>query len=208
MEREMRVLFLFVLVLQLSSKYESKLFSTEPFKISTRRNILSPAKVFVLGIFKPSSTLHWYLGVWHHRFPQEVVWVANRDSPLSKPNGTLEILDNNLVLLDQHGTRVWWTNVTSTNLMKSLVTGELLDSGNFVLRYINNDDSARVLWQSFDFPTDVLVSGMKFGWDAKSNINRVLKSWRSLSDPSPGEYTYGRKVCQHSGVTHGRQKMT
>ncbi|EFH56859.1 S-locus glycoprotein family protein, partial [Arabidopsis lyrata subsp. lyrata] len=32
---------------------------------------------------------------------------------------------------------------------------------------------------------------MKFGWDAKSNINRVLKSWRSLSDPSPGEYTYG-----------------
>ncbi|EFH56860.1 predicted protein [Arabidopsis lyrata subsp. lyrata] len=139
----MRVLFLFVLVLQLSSKYESKLFSTEPFKISTRRNILS-------------STLHWYLGVWHHMFPQEVVWVANRDSPLSKPNGTLEILDNNLVLLDQHGTRVWWTNVTSTNLMKSLVTGELLDSGNFVLRYINNDDSARVLWQSFDFPTDVL----------------------------------------------------
>ncbi|KAG7572045.1 PAN/Apple domain [Arabidopsis suecica] len=72
--------------------------------------------------------------------------------------------------------------------MKSLVTGELLDSGNFVLRYINNDG---VLWQSFDFPTDVLVSGMKFGWDAKSNINRVLKSWRSLSDPSPGEYTYG-----------------
>ncbi|AEC07604.1 S-locus glycoprotein family protein [Arabidopsis thaliana] len=32
---------------------------------------------------------------------------------------------------------------------------------------------------------------MKFGWDAKSNINRVLKSWRSFDDPSPGEYTYG-----------------
>ncbi|WZZ53674.1 hypothetical protein YC2023_053781 [Brassica napus] len=53
---------------------------------------------------------------------------------MSKPVGTLKILDTNLVLLDQYGTRVWWTNRTSTNLMKSLVTGELLDSGNFVLR--------------------------------------------------------------------------
>ncbi|VYS53386.1 unnamed protein product [Arabidopsis thaliana] len=144
----MRVLFLFVLVLQLSSKYESKLVSTEPFKITTRRNILSPTKVSVLGFFKPSSTSHWYLGVWHHRFPQEVVWVANRGNPLSEPIGTLKIMDNNLVLLDQHGTRVWWTNVTSTNLMKGLVTGELLDTGKFVLRYFNNDDLSAGLWFS------------------------------------------------------------
>ncbi|RIA04733.1 hypothetical protein BRARA_K01001 [Brassica rapa] len=110
---------------------------------------------------------------------------------MSKPVGTLKILDTNLVLLDQHGTRVWWTNRTSTNLMKSLVTGELLDSGNFVLRYFNNDSSTGCLWQSFDFPTDALVSNMKLGFDAKSNINRVLESWRSSDDPSSGEFTYG-----------------
>ncbi|KAH0885707.1 hypothetical protein HID58_061803 [Brassica napus] len=191
----MKVRFFFILVLHLSSKYDSKIVSTEPFKISTRRNILSPEKVFVFGFFKPSTTSgvadRWYLGIWHHRFPQEVVWVANRDNPMSKPVGTLKILDTNLVLLDQYGTRVWWTNRTSTNLMKSLVTGELLDSGNFVLRYFNNDLSTGCLWQSFDFPTDALVSNMKLGFDAKSNINRVLESWRSSDDPSSGEITYG-----------------
>ncbi|KAL0692052.1 hypothetical protein Bca4012_059232 [Brassica carinata] len=191
----MKVHFFLILVLNLSSKYDSKIVSTEPFKISARRNILSPEKVFVFGFFKPSTTSgvadRWYLGIWHHRFPQEVVWVANRDNPMSKPVGTLKILDTNLVLLDQHGTRVWWTNRTSTNLIKSLVTGELLDSGNLVLRYFNNDSSTGCLWQSFDFPTDALVSDMKLGWDAKSNINRVLKSWRSSDDPSSGEITYG-----------------
>lgn len=194
-KREMKVRFFFILVLHLSSKYDSKIVSTEPFKISTRRNILSPEKVFVFGFFKPSTTSgvadRWYLGIWHHRFPQEVVWVANRDNPMSKPVGTLKILDTNLVLLDQYGTRVWWTNRTSTNLMKSLVTGELLDSGNFLLRYFNNDLSTGCLWQSFDFPTDALVSNMKLGFDAKSNINRVLESWRSSDDPSSGEITYG-----------------
>ncbi|CDY46392.1 BnaC04g33110D [Brassica napus] len=32
---------------------------------------------------------------------------------------------------------------------------------------------------------------MKLGFDAKSNINRVLESWRSSDDPSSGEITYG-----------------
>ncbi|CDY46391.1 BnaC04g33100D [Brassica napus] len=35
----MKVRFFFILVLHLSSKYDSKIVSTEPFKISTRRNI-------------------------------------------------------------------------------------------------------------------------------------------------------------------------
>ncbi|KAF3570628.1 hypothetical protein F2Q69_00060131 [Brassica cretica] len=90
-----------------------------------------------------------------------------RDNPLSDHIGKLKAINSNLVLLDQYGTRVWWTNVTS--------------------------------------------------WDATSNINRVLKSWRGPKDPSSGKFTYGvernelgrvsygRKVCQHFGMIRGTQ---
>ncbi|CAA7040363.1 unnamed protein product [Microthlaspi erraticum] len=184
----MRLLFFFILVLELSSKYESKILPAEPYKLSSQRNMFSPSKFFVLGLFRPGADERWYLGIWHHRFPEQVVWVANRDTPLSEPIGTLEIMDANIVLLDEHGTRVWWTNGTSTTPMGSPLIGELLDSGNLVLRH---SKSGGFLWQSFDFPTDALVSEMKLGWDAKSNLNRVLKSWRSFDDPSSGEFTFG-----------------
>ncbi|KFK32972.1 hypothetical protein AALP_AA6G313200 [Arabis alpina] len=53
-----------------------------------------------------------------------------------------------------------------------------------------------MLWQSFDFPTDTLVSGMKLGWDAKSKLNRTLQSWRTRDNPSLGDFTYAVEVHQ------------
>ncbi|ESQ46735.1 hypothetical protein EUTSA_v10028322mg [Eutrema salsugineum] len=161
----------------------------QAYSLSQRENIMSAKKQFVCGLFKPSAgSRGWYVGIWHYKLPKEMVWVANRDRPLSKPIGELKVINTNLVLLDQYGNRVWWTNVTSTNLNKSPLIVELLDIGNLVLRYSNNVASYE--WQSFDFPTDTLVSGMKLGWDAKTNINRTLRSWRGSDDPSSGEFTY------------------
>ncbi|CAN6894345.1 unnamed protein product [Brassica oleracea var. botrytis] len=113
---------------------------------------LSDGKEF--GEKKPSlGSTSWYVGIWHYKLPKEVLWVANRDNPLSDPIGKLKVINSNLVLLDQYGTRVWWTNVTSTNLNKTPLVVELLDSGNLILRYSDNNNNSYE-WQSFDFPTD------------------------------------------------------
>ncbi|KAK9938296.1 hypothetical protein M0R45_015045 [Rubus argutus] len=50
--------------------------------------------------------------------------------------------------------------------------------------------SERYVWQSFDFPTDTWLEGMKLGWDFRTGLNRFLTSWKNASDPSLGEYTY------------------
>ncbi|KAJ8510310.1 hypothetical protein OPV22_000744 [Ensete ventricosum] len=43
---------------------------------------------------------------------------------------------------------------------------------------------------SFDYPCDTLLPGMKLGITLGTNFDRYLTSWKSDSDPSPGDYTY------------------
>ncbi|KAL6990914.1 hypothetical protein U1Q18_009035, partial [Sarracenia purpurea var. burkii] len=64
---------------------------------------------------------------------------------------------------------------------------QLLDSGNLVVR----DDGGGYLWQSFDYPGDTLLPGMKIGWDYKTGLNRIMTSWKDNGDPSSGDFTLG-----------------
>lgn len=62
----------------------------------------------------------------------------------------------------------------------------LLDSGNLVLR----DENSSILWQSFDFPTNVLLPGMKLGYERKKpGKTWSLVSWRNYEDPGPGFFS-------------------
>ena len=54
---------------------------------------------------------------------------------------------------------------------------QLLDSGNLVLREENEDN---YLWQSFDYPSDTWLPGMKLGWDLRTGLERCLTEWKSL----------------------------
>ncbi|KAL2247199.1 UNVERIFIED_CONTAM: G-type lectin S-receptor-like serine/threonine-protein kinase SD2-5 [Sesamum indicum] len=83
-------------------------------------------------------------------FPQ-VVWSANRNSPV-RINATLQLTpDGALVLRDADGTLAWSTNTTG----KSVAGLNLTEMGNLVLF----DEKNAVVWQSFDHPTDTLVPG-------------------------------------------------
>ena len=64
---------------------------------------------------------------------------------------------------------------------------QLLDTGNLVL--IQNDDK-RVVWQSFDHPTDTMLPHMKLGLYRRTGLNRFLTSWKSPEDPGTGEYSF------------------
>ncbi|KAI3675776.1 hypothetical protein L1987_85369 [Smallanthus sonchifolius] len=75
-----------------------------------------------------------------------------------------------------------WSSNTSGN-----VTARLRDTGNLVL--INQNE--KILWQSFDYPTDTLLPGMKLGNDYLRGIEWHLASWKSSQDPALGELTWG-----------------
>ncbi|KAK3427068.1 hypothetical protein EUGRSUZ_F03372 [Eucalyptus grandis] len=152
-------------------------------------NLLSAGGTFELGFFSAGNPPKRYLGIWYKKITTTtIVWVANRVAPLADASGTLRITSHgSLVLLNGNGSDIWSSN--STILVRNPVA-QLLDSGNLVVRDADGSDPNNVLWQSFDYPTDTFLAGMKIGWNRTSGFNRYLTSWKSIDDPSPGNFTY------------------
>ncbi|KAL2985156.1 hypothetical protein AAZX31_12G134300 [Glycine max] len=76
-----------------------------------------------------------------------------------------------LELLNATNSTIWSSNISSKALNNPIAY--LLDSGNF----------------SFDYPCDMLMLGMKLGWNLEMGLERSLSSWKSVNDPVEGEYT-------------------
>ncbi|RWR88170.1 G-type lectin S-receptor-like serine/threonine-protein kinase RKS1 [Cinnamomum micranthum f. kanehirae] len=154
--------------------------------------LVSAGENFVLGFFGPPNSKYRYIGIWFNEIPnQTVVWVANRENPVSDSSGILTINAGNLVLVGEVGynttsttTTLWSTNISTVSNYSS---ARLMDSGNLVL----TDDHERVLWQSFDYPTNTYLPRMKMGLDRRTGLNRVLTSWKSTDDPANGEFSFG-----------------
>ncbi|RZB75783.1 G-type lectin S-receptor-like serine/threonine-protein kinase isoform A [Glycine soja] len=152
--------------------------------------LVSNNGTFELGFFTPgsSSSPNRYVGIWYKNIPiRTVVWVANRDNPIKDNSSKLSInTQGNLVLVNQNNTVIWSTNTTAK---ASLVVAQLLDSGNLVLRDEKDTNPENYLWQSFDYPSDTFLPGMKLGWDLKKGLNWFLTAWKNWDDPSPGDFT-------------------
>uniref|UniRef100_A0A0D9XGI2 non-specific serine/threonine protein kinase n=1 Tax=Leersia perrieri TaxID=77586 RepID=A0A0D9XGI2_9ORYZ len=154
--------------------------------------IVSDGGAFALGFFSPSNSTptKLYLGIWYNDIPERtVVWVANRESPVT--NGTTLSLTNssNLVLSDADGRVRWTINVTTTGAAAGTgsVTAVLMNTGNLVVRSPNGT----VLWQSFEHPTDTFLPGMKLKITYATRVSDQLVSWNGPGDPSPGSFSYG-----------------
>ncbi|OMP04572.1 S-locus glycoprotein [Corchorus olitorius] len=145
---------------------------------------------FELGFFTPGSSMNRYLGIWYKNIPmQTIVWVANRMNPITDSTGLLKIETNGRVVLQgQNETTVW--SINSTQGVRNPIV-QLLDSSNLVVRDGKDGNSENYLWQSFDYPTDTILPGMKIGWDLRIGLSRRLAAWKSPDDPSPGDLTYG-----------------
>ncbi|PON53019.1 S-receptor-like serine/threonine-protein kinase [Parasponia andersonii] len=151
--------------------------------------LVSSGKTFELGLFSLESSSYWYLGIWYKDFPDIIVWVANRENPLEDSFGKLTISGNgNLLLSDRNNNIIWSTN-SSGKAQEPLA--QLLESGNFVIRDKASTSTDVYVWQSFSFPSNTLLAGMKIGWNLKIGQNLFLTSWRNTSDPSLGRFTYG-----------------
>ncbi|GLT52412.1 hypothetical protein SLA2020_257570 [Shorea laevis] len=150
--------------------------------ITNSETIVSEGDVFELGFFSPGNSAIYYLGIWYKKVEEQtVVWVGNRDYSFFTSSAALTVSDDgNLVILE----RKISFKVTNISLYKN-VSATLLDTGNLVLR----DENLNILWQSFDFPSDTFLPGMKLGYDKSSGRNWSYVSWKNSEDPSPGNFT-------------------
>ncbi|KAF8403379.1 hypothetical protein HHK36_011481 [Tetracentron sinense] len=156
--------------------------------ISDGQTLVSSGQTFELGFFSPGNSKNRYIGIWYKNPPPAVLWVANRENPITDSSGVLTIgKDGNLVLLNQAQIIIWSSNLSE--VVENSVA-QLLESGNLVLQDESDSSSKSYLWQSFDYPSDTLFSGMKLGWNLKTGLNRYLTSWKNADDPSPGKFSY------------------
>ncbi|KAF8364594.1 hypothetical protein HHK36_033436 [Tetracentron sinense] len=160
--------------------------------IGDGETLVSAGKTFELGFFSPnrSSNSKRYVGIWYYGLvPPTVVWVANRDAPLSDSSGFFGN-DGNLKVFDGNGSILWSTSVESAKA----ASAKLLDSGNLILQEGNDEP----IWQSFfddSHPSDTFLPGMMME-------GQELKSWKNESDPSPGDFTF-RQIDKQFIISNG-----
>ncbi|KAF7112204.1 hypothetical protein RHSIM_RhsimUnG0256500 [Rhododendron simsii] len=183
-------------------------------KVTSSTTITSAGNEFELGFFSPrnkSSRRSSYVGIWYKRVSKRtVVWVANRDYPLADSSAVLTIAaDGNLVIREGSFSHMLSNIPSSGN-----TSATLLDSGNLVLIDRRSGD---LLWQSFDYPSDTLLPGMKVGYDKRNGKTWSLLAWKSREDPGPGVFSFELdpqgtsqffilKEFQKSGQRKGFQK--
>ncbi|XP_051208986.1 receptor-like serine/threonine-protein kinase SD1-8 [Lolium perenne] len=188
--RHCRLLPLAILLLLPWQAVSSDDTVTPATPIAGNRTLVSSGGTFALGFFTPDpGTGRTYLGIWYNNIPaRTVVWVANRGAPVVGSAATLKIDGNgSLAVVNEQGDVAWASPVTADVVTRS-PTAQLLDSGNLVLRFAGGGGG--VAWQSFDYPTDTLLPGMKLGVDFRSGLDRYMSSWRGADDPSTGEFSF------------------
>ncbi|KAL8257668.1 hypothetical protein R6Q59_029709 [Mikania micrantha] len=154
--------------------------------ISDGDTIVSGNEKFELGFFSLRNSKDRYLGIWFkNASPQTVVWVANRNIPLKDRLGMVKLDDQGNLLLVNGNSKVIWSSNSSTWGTNINRVAQLLDTGNLVIK--NGNET--LIWQSFDYPGDTFLPGMKMGKNFITGRETYLTSWRSVDDPSPGEYT-------------------
>ncbi|OEL26178.1 putative receptor-like protein kinase [Dichanthelium oligosanthes] len=160
--------------------------------ITDNGTLVSADGVFTLGFFSPGVATKRYVGIWFTVSRDAVCWVANRDHPINDNSGVLAVSDTgSLLVRDGSGQVAWSSNSTSTSPLEA----QLLNSGNLVVR--NRGSSTTILWQSFDYPSNVMLSGMKVGKDFWNGAEWYITSWHSADDPSPRPF---RRALDTSGL--------
>uniref|UniRef100_A0A0D3A2M9 Non-specific serine/threonine protein kinase n=1 Tax=Brassica oleracea var. oleracea TaxID=109376 RepID=A0A0D3A2M9_BRAOL len=98
-----------------------------------------------------------------HKPTSRLIWSANRASPVSNSD-KLQFQDNGTVVLrTEGGSEVWRLDNANKNASRM----ELRDSGNLVV--VSGDGTS--IWESFDHPTDTLITNQAFKENMKLTSN-------------------------------------
>ncbi|GLU07101.1 hypothetical protein SLE2022_240750 [Rubroshorea leprosula] len=99
----------------------------------------------------------------------KMIWSANRNNPVGRGAKLQLSQQGDLTLQDVVGTLVWSTKTAG----KSILGLMLSDSGNLMLF----DRNKKMVWQSFDHPTDSLVPGQRLFSGQKLVANMSATNW-------------------------------
>ncbi|WZZ29024.1 hypothetical protein YC2023_012425 [Brassica napus] len=164
------------------------------------QELVSAFNIFRLKFFNIKNSRNYYLGIWYDSLylndnsnydasQDKPVWIANRDNPIPGRSGSLTVDSlGRLKILTGASSLI---DLSSTETTRN-TTLKLLDSGNLQLQEMASDGSVKqILWQSFDYPTDTLLPGMKIGFSAKTGKRWMLRSWLGADSPASGSFVFG-----------------
>ncbi|KAH0901027.1 hypothetical protein HID58_040530 [Brassica napus] len=110
-----------------------------------------------------------------HKPTSRLIWSANRASPVSNSD-KLQFQDNGTVVLrTEGGSEVWRLDDANKNASRM----ELRDSGNLVV--VSGDGAS--IWESFDHPTDTLITNQAF-----------KEGMKLTSNPSSSNMSYSLEI--------------
>ncbi|KAL8510421.1 hypothetical protein ACS0TY_017293 [Phlomoides rotata] len=201
------ILFLLFLHTIASQKFRVGVDTLFPNQtISFDQTLISQNQLFELGFFRPGKSLNQFLGIWYKSTPDVVVWVANRNNPITNSNGvTLAISRNGSLVISRGGSSIIWSADSPWVISNPVL--HLLDTGNLVLV---NETEQSYIWQSFDYPTNTRLPGMKMVDNVDAGLQAYLTSWRSREDPSPGDFVLkiDNQGLPEVVILRGKKKIT
>ncbi|CAN7106842.1 unnamed protein product [Brassica rapa subsp. narinosa] len=165
------------------------------------QELVSAFNIFKLKFFSFENSSNLYLGIWYNdlylngnkqyaHIQDRAVWIANRNSPISGRSGSLTV-DSLGRLKISGGASKSLLEITSTETTGN-TTLKLLDTGNLQLQEMDSDGSVRrIVWESFDYPTDTFLPGMKLGFNVKTGKRWELTSWLGDTLPASGSFVFG-----------------
>ncbi|WCJ29691.1 G-type lectin S-receptor-like serine/threonine-protein kinase B120 [Euphorbia peplus] len=158
-------------------------------QLHNNETLVSAGGIFELGFFASTELSNHFLGVWFRNDKnKKAVWVCNRDNPLIDSSGVLKIRqDGNLEMSDRRMDPIMVNQGSVATSNNTIVT--LLDSGNLILK-----QEEMIIWQSFEYPTDTFLPGMRLGLfeiDTDFPKRKYLSSWSSPTVPSRGQFSLG-----------------
>ncbi|GKV30859.1 hypothetical protein SLEP1_g39631 [Rubroshorea leprosula] len=149
--------------------------------VTDGETLVSGQKVFELGFFSPDegSLNKRYLGIWYYGIqPRTVIWVANREKPVLDYHGVFAMRNNGeLQVVDGKGQILWSSAYSTPTAIRVFPAATLMDNGNLVLQGVDNP------WESYKQESNTFLPGMNME-------NKFLRSWKSGSDPAPGDFTF------------------
>ncbi|KAK1370111.1 Receptor-like serine/threonine-protein kinase [Heracleum sosnowskyi] len=136
--------------------------------------LYSNSSIFGFGFTSSDKDATRFVLVIVHLSTETIVWYANRDIPVRNTDKFV-INDDGIAILQSGGSLIWSTALAN----KRVFAMELRDSGNLVL--LGNDDM--IVWQSFDYPLNSLLSNQEF-----------RQGMKLVSNPSTSNLTYSLEI--------------
>nr|XP_010921667.1 putative receptor protein kinase ZmPK1 [Elaeis guineensis] len=172
------ILLLFLLSPSASGAARTSLSRGSSLSVEDASDILiSPSRSFACGFYNVGTNAYTFSIWFSNSANKTVAWTAKRDYPVNGHGSKISFRKDGgmMNLEDANGTVVWSTNTGSAQADRV----RLWDTGNLVVQ----DPSGKILWQSFDSPTDTLLPKQP-----------ITKTIRVVSAAAPGSLSSGYYV--------------